>query len=226
MNGTRTPITGARDMADRLQNRAVLTCLLFAMRRLALLALLLVTAHATALAQDDERLPLDRLMSPAIQKAVGVDKLTPAERDKLRDYIQAFYRVAFEDGKRSAIRQQVARPESPTLPREPVTTRTPQVVVIPRDSNPVTSRRPLAVDPPRTASSSPSVIESRIDGEFTGWEGETIFRLQNGQIWQQSSYAYTYHYAYRPEVLIYRSGTGFKMKVDGVERAINVERLR
>lgn len=213
-------------MADRLQNRAVLTCLLFAKRRLVLLVLLLVTAHATARAQDGQRPPLDQLMSPGIQKAVGVHKLTPAERDRLRDYIQAFYRVAFEDGKRSVIRQQAARPESSPMPRGSVTPGTPQVVVIPRPSDPVTSRTPPTIDPPRTVSAPPSVIESRIDGEFTGWEGETIFRLQNGQIWQQSSYAYTYHYAYRPEVLIYRSGTGFKMKVEGVDRAINVERLK
>lgn len=38
---------------------------------------------------------------------------------------------------------------------------------------------------------SPDVIESRIEGEFEGWDGDTIFELENGQIWQQSSYAYT-----------------------------------
>jgi hypothetical protein len=70
------------------------------------------------------------------------------------------------------------------------------------------------------------VIESRIDGEFEGWEGETIFKLDNGQIWQQSAYAYTYHYAYRPEVLIYKSGGVYKMKVEDVEETITVERLK
>ncbi|MDR0881742.1 MAG: hypothetical protein LBP55_04270, partial [Candidatus Adiutrix sp.] len=34
-------------------------------------------------------------------------------------------------------------------------------------------------------------IESQIDGTFEGWSGETVFKLTNGQIWQQSSYAYT-----------------------------------
>jgi hypothetical protein len=48
-----------------------------------------------------------------------------------------------------------------------------------------------------------TVIESSIDGEFKGWDGSTIFKLSNGQIWQQSSYAYMYHYAYNPPVLIY-----------------------
>lgn len=74
--------------------------------------------------------------------------------------------------------------------------------------------------------STPSVIESRIDGEFSGWEGETIFKLLNGQIWQQASYSYKYHYAYGPKVLIYKSGALYKMKVDGVDGEITVRRLK
>lgn len=79
-----------------------------------------------------------------------------------------------------------------------------------------------------TASPGPTadVIESHIDGEFEGWDGETIFKLTNGQIWQQSSYAYTYHYAYRPEVLIYKTNSRYKMKVEGVDRTIYVKRLK
>lgn len=71
------------------------------------------------------------------------------------------------------------------------------------------------------------VIKSQIDGTFEGWTGDTIFPLTNGQIWQQSSYAYTYHYAYRPEVLIYSSGgLQYKMKVDGVSATVAVKRIK
>lgn len=76
------------------------------------------------------------------------------------------------------------------------------------------------------ATATPSVIESQIDGEFEGWDGDTIFKLMNGQIWQQSSYDYHYHYAYMPKVVIYRSGSGYKIKVDGVDQAIAVRRLK
>jgi hypothetical protein len=72
----------------------------------------------------------------------------------------------------------------------------------------------------------PDIIESQIDGEFSGWEGETIFKLTNGQIWQQSSYAYTYSYSYRPKVLIFKAGGGYQLKVDGVDSRIGVTRLR
>ncbi|MFH1079274.1 MAG: hypothetical protein V1766_03255 [Pseudomonadota bacterium] len=59
------------------------------------------------------------------------------------------------------------------------------------------------------------VIESRIDGEFRGWEGDTTYKLQNGQTWQQTTYKYTYKYAYSPEAIIYEAGGGYKMLVAG-----------
>jgi hypothetical protein len=80
----------------------------------------------------------------------------------------------------------------------------------------------------RGVAATPSVIETEIDGDFSGWEGETIVKLMNGQIWQQTEYHYHYHYhyAFMPKVLIYRSGGGYKMKVDGVDKAVGVSRLR
>lgn len=71
-----------------------------------------------------------------------------------------------------------------------------------------------------------AVVESQIDGDFEGWEGDTIFKLTNGQIWQQATYAYAYHYAFRPGVTIFQDGTIFRMKVDGVSDSIPVRRLK
>ncbi len=72
----------------------------------------------------------------------------------------------------------------------------------------------------------PDIFESRISGEFAGWSGETVFRLRNGQIWQQCSNGITEHHAEMPGVLIYRSGIGYKMKVDGIDQTISVKRLK
>jgi hypothetical protein len=69
-------------------------------------------------------------------------------------------------------------------------------------------------------------IRTCIDGEFEGWEGDTVFALCNGQVWQQASYAYTYHYAYRPDVLIYWAGYGYLMQVEGVRDTVEVIRLQ
>jgi hypothetical protein len=78
----------------------------------------------------------------------------------------------------------------------------------------------------KSSNTNTQAIETRIDGEFEGWEGETIFKMMNGQIWQQSSFAYMYHYAYSPEVIIYKTSTGHVMKVDGVNETINVTKLK
>jgi hypothetical protein len=77
-----------------------------------------------------------------------------------------------------------------------------------------------------SAIASSGVIETKVDGEFQGWEGETVVKLMNGQIWQQSEYYYRYHYAYMPNALIYKAGSGHKMKVDGIDKAVGVTRLR
>ena len=74
--------------------------------------------------------------------------------------------------------------------------------------------------------STPDAIESRIEGDFEYWGGETVFKLLNGQIWQQAEYAYKYCYRFMPDVLIFKSGTGDKMTVDGVDGIISVRHLR
>ncbi|MDO8447141.1 MAG: hypothetical protein Q7T53_13790 [Deltaproteobacteria bacterium] len=69
-----------------------------------------------------------------------------------------------------------------------------------------------------------NVIESRIDGEFKGWEGETVYKLVNGQEWQQSSYKYQYKYSYTPQVIVYEARSGYKMLVTGT--TANVRKIR
>lgn len=71
-----------------------------------------------------------------------------------------------------------------------------------------------------------NVIESQIDGDFDGWDGETIVKLTNGQIWQQTDFEFHYHYAFMPDVIIVNSSSGYKMIVDGVLKAIEVTRLK
>jgi FtsZ-binding cell division protein ZapB len=82
------------------------------------------------------------------------------------------------------------------------------------------------VEPAGFVAGSGNVIETSIDGEFDGWDGDTIFKLMNGQIWQQESFAYTYHYAYMPGVIIYKKNGGYYMRVDNVDGEIRVKRIK
>ena len=68
-------------------------------------------------------------------------------------------------------------------------------------------------------------VNSNIDGEFEGWDGDTIFRLMNGQIWQQSEYSYTYSYSYMPSVTIYSGSGGCILEVDGLNDSIRVTQI-
>jgi hypothetical protein len=69
-------------------------------------------------------------------------------------------------------------------------------------------------------------VESAISGDIHGWDGETIFKLDNGQIWQQAEYDYTYFYDFHPDVTIYQTSAGCRMKVEDEEETILVKRLK
>jgi hypothetical protein len=69
-----------------------------------------------------------------------------------------------------------------------------------------------------------TVIKSRIISDFNGWSGNTIFELQNGQIWKQDKYQYKYFYAYRPNVTIIKVGSHNIMSVKG--KSIRVKKIK
>jgi hypothetical protein len=71
-----------------------------------------------------------------------------------------------------------------------------------------------------------AIVASHIAGAFEGWSGRTVFRLRNGQLWQQDSPGYLYRYVYMPKVVVYPTGGGYRMRVDGVRETITVRRVR
>lgn len=63
-------------------------------------------------------------------------------------------------------------------------------------------------------------MRSRIDGEWNGWDGETVVTLLDGSVWEQAEYYYRYQYKYRPAVEV----SNGRMLVDGMPRAVRVRR--
>jgi hypothetical protein len=58
--------------------------------------------------------------------------------------------------------------------------------------------------------------DTQIEGEFHGWDGNTVYELMDGTVIKQMNYHYHYHYAYDPEVVIYDcSGSMCKIHVKG-----------
>jgi len=68
------------------------------------------------------------------------------------------------------------------------------------------------------------VIKATITNDFNGWSGDTIFELDNGQVWKQNAYAYDYNYAYRPDAFIYLYESRYYLLVDGEK--VGVERIQ
>lgn len=94
--------------------------------------------------------------------------------------------------------------------------------------------RYTAQDDAELISNSPAVREisdaglrSRIDGEFSGWDGPTRFPLKNGQVWEtRSTRSYSYS-AIDPEVEITRNWMGvYRLRILETDKSINVRRIR
>lgn len=68
-------------------------------------------------------------------------------------------------------------------------------------------------------------IVSRIEGGFRGWSGDTLFRLENGQVWRQrTSGRYTYVGPPNPEVKITKNFLGYyKMTLTEKDRGVGVK---
>ncbi len=74
--------------------------------------------------------------------------------------------------------------------------------------------------------SGPKKIKSTYVGDFTGWDGDTIFRLENGQVWQQAEQGRMSWRAENPEVTISRGMFGvYRLSVKGVNKKVKVRRI-
>jgi hypothetical protein len=70
------------------------------------------------------------------------------------------------------------------------------------------------------------VVESKIDGDFRGWDGTTSFKLLNGDVWVQDELKTMFHDAiFRPTVYVFQSDDGtYKMKIEGVDEMVQVKK--
>ena len=70
-------------------------------------------------------------------------------------------------------------------------------------------------------------LRARVLPPFTGWDGKTVFRLDNGQVWQQRRSG---RYTYRGEdssVVITKNSFGFyDMQLLEADRSVGVKRIR
>lgn len=86
--------------------------------------------------------------------------------------------------------------------------------------------RTAALNPEPAPSANPSMMETRMAGDFTGWDGRTVFQFANGQLWQQISFGTLHQFARSPRVTLVATSGGWRMQVEGVSQSIQVRRIR
>jgi hypothetical protein len=129
---------------------------------------------------------VQKAMTPADYEAAGLQKLDPAERAKLDEFIRTYVAASNERVATTAVDKAVKE-------------------------NKV---------------SAPEVIQSRIVGPFTGYNGRSVFTLENGQRWAQSQRDTAYFPKIdSPPVIIVKSGFGYRMYIAG-GGAIRVSQVR
>ncbi len=69
------------------------------------------------------------------------------------------------------------------------------------------------------------IKETRLEGEFDGFDLDKVFTLASGQKYQQVRYKYRYHYSYRPKVKVFRDGGKYFLEIDGMNEIIEVRKI-
>ncbi len=147
-------------------------------------------------------------LTPEERRAAGLADLTPAQRVALD---QLAGRYAREDARQAAtVAVEQAREEAKAgLEQE----------IQKRDA----ARAGLAMD-----KIVPSTVRSRLAGQFKGWSGKTLFRLENGQVWVQTDASDSYWLPAQagPEVEVRQAGLGgWKLFLLPTERWVRVKRV-
>lgn len=140
-----------------------------------------------------------RSLTPEQRASAGLDKLSPGELARLDALLLA---------------RETARPVT--------------------DAVPTGGNRPgwitalITLDKATKAPEAAEALESQLVGEFSGWEGKSVFRLKNGQIWQQND---TSTRAERPrmepKVRIFPGLLGaYWLEVEGIKQRVKVKPIK
>jgi hypothetical protein len=180
------------------------------------------------LAQEPGGLP--DILSEEQMTRMGLHKLSPDEQQQLFEWITGNGEAVapFPAPATGAMPAAATTAGSAPLPDTPA----------PATAAPAAAASINAVDPAVASAADadasfgkakprPDQMRSFIPGRFTGWTGDTLFTLNNGQVWQQR-YETTWRTEMTdPEVVIKRHFLGLhRMEVVGTGQTVPVKRIR
>lgn len=152
-----------------------------------------------------------KTLTPEKIRASGLAKLTPDELAELEAMIEQY-----KTGDASAAPAVAAAKQAPPAP--------PAAKALPKWVAALVTLERLGSQADKA-----EVMESRLQGVFKGWNGRTIFRLENGQVWGQANsdkYEYTPPLN-SPKVQVFPASVGtFWLKIEGVNQRCRVKPLK
>lgn len=74
-------------------------------------------------------------------------------------------------------------------------------------------------------SQSPDQITTRIPGVFLGWNGNTVFRFENGQVWTQSGPGMFTTHLENAQVVIKKLAFGYLLTIQGQVETVFIRRI-
>jgi hypothetical protein len=69
------------------------------------------------------------------------------------------------------------------------------------------------------------ILIANVNGDFEGFDGETLFALSNGTYWLQDEYKYWYHYSYCPRVEVINVRGRLRLRVEGPSETVAVKQV-
>ena len=133
---------------------------------------------ATASA-DSEFQPLEQAMTKEERSRSGIESLTAEQRQFLNDWLLQRY-----GNDTTNMREETDGSADTTvqLPAQSSQEKVIEAEVERRVAQELATRKQSA-----KAATNNGPFEATLVGDFTGWRGKTVFRLDNGQIWRQRS---------------------------------------
>lgn len=71
-----------------------------------------------------------------------------------------------------------------------------------------------------------NVVESHIISDFDGLDHGNVYKLANGQVWEQTEYWIWVWVWVNPQVIIWSDGGIYRMKVEGIDHPVMVRRIK
>jgi biotin carboxyl carrier protein len=156
-------------------------------------------------------------------RKTGLSKLSPKERTALMAWIMQY--LAHGRAPSSAR-------SAPPPPSANPTPAKPKPAPAPAPAQTTRPQKATAKPAPRRQEKKPQEntsgkIVSHIVGEFNGWDGNTVFKLANGQVWKQADSAARLNvHMMNPKVTIKSLLIGWGLRVQGHPQMVFVRRIK